>query len=149
MALESIIVGATRCVVLFYNIFNKSSVSRINERSITPITPMEIASRSNGAPEYSRKDIEKSFKGIKVQWKVKFNGIIDRKLFGTKGTVMLKYDNLGFYWVHLELYFVDFPEIKIAQKNDDFTVTGIITKVEHNTIALKPLKIEKNNFFVF
>jgi hypothetical protein len=141
-----------RTIMPVLTYFQKSTEARdkkLLERKITHISPKEIKTRCDVAPEFNRRGIEKSFKGIKVKWHVKFNAIVNRKFFGTKGTIMCQYSDDIFYSVNIMLKFEDYPEIKIANKNDSFWVTGIIHNVELTSIYIKPIEIEKAGFFVF
>lgn len=143
-----IVVSLLESFISFFRKNGEAKSKKILEKKHSSLTPMLIASISRDAPEFNRKQIEKSFKGIKIMWNVKFMFIVDRKFFGRKGTVMTVYNGNELYWVNVKLFFNDFPEIKIAQKNDNFLVTGTINLVEGNSVYIKPIAIEKKEWFV-
>lgn len=149
MAAEFLSIRAINFVYSVYQSFNKSERERLEKMRVADLTPDKIKDRIDSVAVFNRNDIENSYKGVKVKWHVIFNGIVDKKMFGAKGTVMTQYSGALNHWVNVKLYFKDCPEIKIAQKGDRFWVTGIIKKVEYTSVYIEPIEIEKDNFFVF
>lgn len=138
------------CISLYQKIKEVNS-KKLNDRKPNNITPMSIATRIKDTPKTERKQIEKSFKGIKINWHVKFEGIKDRNWFTRKiftDIVNMKYGNNEQYGVNVYLLLNDFPDLKIAEKDTPFIVTGTITRVKGTSIYIKTIAIKKDEFFV-
>lgn len=144
-----IILSLIRPIISIFQVTRESKAKKILKQQVSDITPKSIDDRLKETSEYNRRQIEKSFKDIKIKWHVKFKSIVDINFFQTNCTAMTIYTGDERFWVNLKIHFDDFPEMKIAKKEDKFWVTGIITKVENTSIYIKPLKVEKDKFFLF
>lgn len=109
---------------------NASGVdSRVGE-SVSTLTVKKIIDEIHNAAPYQRDDIEKHYRGIRVQWE----GVlwkVERSAFGLTGeTVEVNLQPEPKNW-HYGIYFVasvnKYPQLKVARQGDLIRVTGRIT----------------------
>ncbi|APU09833.1 hypothetical protein A5M85_05925 [Cellulophaga lytica] len=125
--------------------FSKEQRKRLEEKSVYDITPSQIKARLDTMSRFSE---DKPFIGVKVKWNVTYLDTIDLNWFKTKCTIFTRYNASYPINVWVKVYISEYPEIKLAQKDDKLIVTGIITKAKGGDIYLRPLKIEKDLFCV-
>mgnify|MGYP003671056903 CR=1 FL=1 len=143
---------AAKLITLFrkgYMNIKKEQIKKLEDRNVTDVTPAKIQAELNSVSKVSSKIIASNYENIKVSWDITFIDIVEFKRFGAKCMIFAKVDNPHVYSsIFMDVYFDDYPEIKILKANAKLRVTGIITKIEGSSIYLKPLKIEKDTFFV-
>ena len=98
---------------------------------------------------YKRKKFKSSYKGLKINWHFEYNALADTYRMGRIGKVMGSTEKGKPHYVFFKADLNKFPIIKSAKSGDKFYVTGIINKVRGNSVYLKLIDIEKNNFAIY
>jgi hypothetical protein len=117
------------------------NLSDINTRTID-ILPKTIIEEIAKYPPLQRKQIEESYKGIKVEWTTIFNSAN----LGTDGSVhlMLYPENSQYPWIYCDVMISEYPELRIIREGSKITVAGEIKKIHYNTITIKPSYLKFN-----
>ncbi len=100
------------------------------------IQPREILDEIKKRPPLQRVDAEKSYRGIKVSWKLKFKTA--REVFGEQGKweiVSEPEDNI-YPDIFIKVDKGSYPEFNILHENSIFWVDGEISKVDGFVIHL-------------
>jgi hypothetical protein len=120
---------------------NKDKISQAAPKNITNISPFDITEQLNNTPPMQVDNVAKNYKGINVSWRLNLENAHET----SSGLTRLMLLNNGIYpWVFCDIELDKYPQFKIINKNELFTVKGEIESVEGGTITLKNCKFKFN-----
>jgi hypothetical protein len=132
-------IGISTLTVLYFVI--KGLVKRHNKKRTSDslsLLPKTIVKEVDSYPPLQRNQIEDSYKGIKVEWKTKFQ---EAHLRNDGTTHLMLLDRGSYPWVYCDVRVSDYPELKVIKEGTIIWVSGEIIKVVGNTITVKPTKL--------
>ena len=135
-------------IYYFYHAYHDRKSKGLKEMILDDATPLAIMEEYNKATPYQQGNFKSSYVGVKVKWRVVFVGSYHiSKIFDTGMLLFHKNQSI----IPSIFFKVNYREFKIAKRIESgstFYVTGLVKKVEGNSIYLKLLDIEKESWFV-
>ncbi|MCK9437141.1 MAG: hypothetical protein M0Q12_08045 [Synergistaceae bacterium] len=126
---------------VFINEQQEGNVIEANEAEVyLEVQPIDIIDAVQKAPPFHQKSIEESYIGQKVNWVVDFISI--RSDDNNKYHIISRYKK-SYPWIYFDVDIECYPIFKIANKDDEFCITGKIIEVSGHDIRLDVSSIKK------
>ncbi|MBI5358235.1 hypothetical protein HZB69_01225 [Candidatus Amesbacteria bacterium] len=116
---------------------NKQPLTASSSASIYGVTAKEIVDTINSYPPLQQMNVANNYNNLNVTWRVSLNGGFESN---GKYTLLMRYDG-GDPWVWCDIMLDEYPELKIVNKNQKFTVMGKIKSIRGYDINLNTCKI--------
>ena len=106
------------------------------------LKPGDIIEKIKQTPPFQQNNVEASYSGQKVTWKVYFHSI--RQIQGDTNWHVMSRDADMYPWIYFDIDINNYPQFRILHIDDALEVTGVIDRVSGHDINLKD--VEKISF---